>query len=40
MNYIERNLKPYIDYDYYLNRIMTGMYFYNFKVIKLSRKCI
>ncbi|CAD8188632.1 unnamed protein product [Paramecium octaurelia] len=24
MNYIERNLKPYIDYDYYISRILTG----------------
>ncbi|CAD8108164.1 unnamed protein product [Paramecium sonneborni] len=24
MNYIERNMKPYIDYDYYISRILTG----------------
>ncbi|CAD8084958.1 unnamed protein product [Paramecium primaurelia] len=24
MNYIERNMRPYIDYDYYISRILTG----------------
>ncbi|CAK57850.1 unnamed protein product (macronuclear) [Paramecium tetraurelia] len=24
LNYIERNMRPYIDYDYYISRILTG----------------
>lgn len=25
MNYIERDLKPFIDFDYYMTRILTGI---------------